>query len=180
MKAKIWAGLVAAGPFAAAVAQTPLSERLAECRELRSDSERLRCYDAMSDSEEAVVLSDVSSRSDYRPDMTTPGPGTAPTPAVSPEERGAEKRPASIAPLARETARANLSVQAKVVRFWRDRRGKALILLDNEEVWVETSASKFVGELTAGTIVTLSREGLGWYRLRVEGVQGTMAVRRAR
>lgn len=185
MNGKILASLLLVCPLSAAMAQTPLPAEFTSCRQIPEAAARLRCYDALVDGRGEVVSSEVSASAATRTPATMSAVAAVHTPATVPAAATPEPAPvvrerASVAPTARERVVEAKRVQSRVVSFSRDRRGKAIVVLDNNEIWVETSASKFIGQIAPGAAVTLTREGLGWYRLRIDGAQGVMAVRRAR
>jgi len=166
------------------IAQAPLPTELFACRQIPVPGDRLRCYDA------AVGRQDRSTpEGTGSPTTPTAASGAASTITISPAEAvsvASKKSPESrtdlqesVSPLSSpQRAAANHSVQSTVTYFSRNHHNKAIVILDNDEIWMETTASKFVGEIKTGSSVTLSREGLGWYRLRIHGSKGVMAVRR--
>jgi len=166
------------------IAQAPLPTELFACRQIPVPGDRLRCYDTAVGGPDRSTPEGTGS-----PTIPTAASSTASTITISPAEAvsvASKKFPESptdlkesVSPISSpQRAAANHSVQSTVTYFSRNHHNKAIVMLDNNEIWMESTASKFIGEIKTGSSVTLSREGLGWYRLRIHGSKGVMAVRR--
>lgn len=156
-----------------------LEAALLECRGQTDQPARLNCYDELADriATQAVVRKDVLAENiaaaeagaEQHFGLGDPGPadGARVAPDVTPEAQAIL-----------EAAREPEQIRSRVVRTERSRRGRMVIHLENDQVWAETSASHFKGEIPAGAEATVSREGLGWFRMRFKDIDGVVAVRR--
>lgn len=171
--------LALATPLASAADR--LDASLLECRQHADHQVRLNCYDELADrvaargvarrdalAEDIAAAEDEAEHSFGLRDAGV-SDGAAAASVVTPEARAIL-----------EAARQPEKVTSRVVRIERTRHGRIVIHLENEQVWAETSASRFRGEIPAGAEATVSREGLGWFRMRFREIDGVVAVRRLR
>lgn len=164
-----------------ASAADQLDAPLLECRQQADHQARLNCYDQLADrvatrgiARKDTLAEDIAAAeegAERRFGLRDPGAadGAAAAPVVTPDARAIL-----------EAARQPEEITSRVVRTERTRRGRIVVHLENDQVWAETSASRFRGEIPAGTEATVAREGLGWFRMRFRNIDGVMAVRRVR
>jgi hypothetical protein len=71
-------------------------------------------------------------------------------------------------------------VTSAIVEQFVDSTRRRVFLLENGQMWREGSNSSLRGRIRDGAIATISRGGIGGYRLRVEGRTGFISVGRIR
>ena len=152
-----------------------------ECRQHADYQLRLNCYDELADrvatpgvTRKDALAEDIAAAQEEAErlfGLRDPGvsDGAAAASVVTPEARAIL-----------EAARQPEEVTSRVLGIERTRHGRIVIHLENDQVWAETSASRFRGEIPAGAEATVSREGLGWFRMRFRDIDGVVAVRRVR
>lgn len=142
------------------------------CRTISADTERLRCYDQLANGQ----IPTSSPRGILSPKSTLP---TQSGLSVASTEKPSVLTSQATSDAAAKPANPFL-VRAVVTERSRNGARRVVIRLDDGSEWVETSANKFKKEIPIGASVTVSREGLGWFRLRLDGVSGVMAVQPTR
>lgn len=163
------------------LAQTPVDADFLNCRAVSNDAARLSCYDALADS-----LSKTSAeRQEQQKSAVAAAKKTAEENFGRREKPGDEglKIADSVTPEARaiiEAAKEPDEITAKVARVDESSTGRIIVYLDNDQIWMETSASRFRGKLPEGEVATISKGGLGWFRMRFKDTYGVMAVKRVK
>ncbi|WP_299321995.1 hypothetical protein [Parasphingopyxis sp.] len=71
-------------------------------------------------------------------------------------------------------------VTSNIVETFTDSTRRRVFLLENGQMWREGSNSSLRGRIRVGSSATISRGGIGGYRLRVEGRTGFISVSRIR
>ncbi len=71
-------------------------------------------------------------------------------------------------------------VTSAITETFTDATRRRVFLLENGQIWREGSNSSLRGRIRLGSIATISRGGVGGFRLRVEGRTGFMSVNRIR
>ena len=164
-----------------ASAADQLEVSLLECRRQTDHLGRLSCYDELTDRiaerevarkdalAEDIAAAEEGAERGFGLRDSGSADGAVPAPVVTPEARALL-----------EAARPPGEITSRVARIERSRHGRIIVYLENDQVWAETSASRFRGEIPAGAEATVSKEGLGWFRMRFSNVDGVLAVRRMR
>jgi hypothetical protein len=153
--------------LAAPAAADDLTERLRVCRGLAAVTERVACYDRIVD-EQTPRSAPVQAT----PAASAPAPVPATTALAS--RFGAEQIPAPRSAKAEpETAK---SIEASVTGLQLGADSKALITLDNGQVWAQVEAERLM--LKLGDRVTVKRGMLGSYILVPAGLHRSYRVTR--
>ncbi|MGD8327229.1 MAG: hypothetical protein PVF65_09950 [Sphingomonadales bacterium] len=158
-----------------------LGKDLNNCRALSNPEKRLSCYDGIADSltsraeqrqketQEAIEAAREIAEQNFGLKESNKNNEIPETKQVSSETRAILK--------AAEGPEAISSVITKVEKKG---SGKTIIYLDNGQAWIETSASRFRGKPKVGETATITKEGLGWFRIRFSKTYGVLAARRIR
>ena len=72
------------------------------------------------------------------------------------------------------------SVTSNIAETFIDGTRRRVFLLENGQIWREGNNSSLRGRIRVGSSATISRGGIGGYRLRVEGRTGFVSVSRVR
>ncbi|MEM9101392.1 MAG: hypothetical protein AAGB12_03645 [Pseudomonadota bacterium] len=141
-------------------AETELSvlhQKLTECRNMQQDQARLKCYDNLPISfEDSFGIEKISAKTT----ATKSSSGTVAT--TSPE------------PSKKEEAD---SIESRLVGPFTGWNGKTIFKLENGQVWQQSEKSNRHSRLDSPK-VTISRGWLGTYRLKVEGMNASVRVKR--
>lgn len=162
-------------------AQAQVEDPYAECAAMVDDAQRLSCYDA-THAERVVVLADAERRRIEEARLAEQ--------RRIEEARLAEQRAAEEARLAEERRIAeygmpgnddedDVEIRAEVSDFFTDRSGRALITLDNGQMWREVGGSSMRYPPSSG-IATVEPHWSGAFTMRFEGRRGFLRVERYR
>ncbi len=144
--------LALAAPAAAQDEEDPY----AACAALAGDTERLACFDATY-AEQQVVRAEAEAREEE----------------LIEESFGRRDEDEQI-------ERDDVTVTATVSELLRGSRNSQVILLDNGQLWRETTGSTMRNRMREGWSVTISRHWSGAYEMRVDGRSGYLRVTRVR
>ena len=153
-------GLVCSG---AVLAQSPTS--LTECRAVREDAARLRCYDRLADAQAPVAVAPTPAR-----------PAVAAGPVVSDPVQAFGLPPRPAAPVVAAPA-APAALDSTIPGPFDGWTGNTRFTLANGQVWQIIDGSEAAYSLRDPK-VRISRGSFGNYFLQVEGVSQTPKVRR--
>ncbi len=134
---------------------------LEKCQIIKDDTKRLACYDRnMANQQEATERQqrETFGFSNYELEQRQ-------------QKAGIENE---------EVEKPFTGVKAEVVEFNTSPIGKAVIILQNRQIWQETNPSTLRGSIRPGTMVQIERENLGSFRLRAPGKRGFLTVERIR
>lgn len=158
----------------AADAQTTRIEPFRACSETPDAGERLACFEnALAAAEQALTA-----REDGRSERTKADFGLSERQIVDREQRD-RAEPTQTAETERNEPEPE-RVIATVADLFTDGRRRRVFLLDNGQLWRETSHSNYRGQIEEGSRVTIEEGLLSGYRLTVEGGAGFFGVRRIR
>lgn len=182
----LWRALMAGALLmpAAVAAEADLAERIAACRQIANDADRLACYDS-------VARAAGSAREDERrPSRASDSPQAKPETTAEPAEQAAQPAAAQPSDASRQTgAREDTTetapremlvaafgaegldpderppmpdekldeLRAKVVESRKDPYGKAIVTLDNGQVWHQTQPKQI--RFREGDEVIIERRG---------------------
>lgn len=156
-----------------------LAEDIKACRAIPDIDSRLYCYDQIADSmserearqaedtKRAVAAAKEVAEQNFglREDKQTAG--------VKSNTQVTEQTKAIL-----EAAQDPNEISAEITKVELSRNGKKVIYLSNDQIWVETSASKLRNKPKVGETAIIKKEGLGWFRVRFSKTYGIMAARR--
>ncbi len=144
-----------------------LPTQLIECRALTSAVERLDCYDQVVDAHTASPSTAAKRRTVEDPAPVSPTAATAsmePEPKLSQEDifgKGETELRKSVQD-ATDTKEID-QIEATVAEVRKSASGKAVITLDNGQVWQQTESSR--ARISVNDKVTIRRRGFGSYTL---------------
>jgi hypothetical protein len=157
--------LASAGPAGAQV-----EDRLADCARIAGSSERLACYDALSEARRNAASQrdwnrsfgiDAAPKSSLAAESAEPGQDNAP-------DFGFEERQGSAQ-----------QIQSRYDGQFTGWSGNTLFRLENGQVWKQSQSGR-VSARAARPAVTIKRTTLGGYRMNVEGVSESIRVERVK
>ena len=161
--------------------QQDIENDMRSCRAVNNTAARLACYDGIADSLGARA---VQREADTKRAIAAAKEKAAKDFGRRADTAGEEAKIAADVPddtkAIIEASKEPDQITANVTRVEENGTGKVIVYLDNEQVWIETSASRFRGKPKTGEKATINRAGLGWYRMKFSKTYGVMAVRRAR
>jgi hypothetical protein len=159
--------LVGSAPAAFA---DPLVEPFRACGKITDNTARLTCFDqALQTLDQRQVVVQEAAREQAEADY---GRKKFEASASSGNEKG-EIRAA--APAAVDELKSKI---AEV--FVQNVNGRHMIVLENGQMWRETSVSSFRGTLRPGMEATISEGSIGGYRMKFEGKSGFLGVARVK
>ena len=172
MRTLTFFGLVVFGSAVdAAVAGEALVDAVRDCRSLSSADQRLTCYDR--------AIDDHAPRDDTQ--MASPA---VPLAADRPEEPSAEElfgmSPVEVQrTLEKSTGRESVDrIEASIVELTAIASNKVAVVLDNGQVWRQTTVSSL--RLSEGDDVVIQRRSFGSHTLQKAGAARSMKVQRVR
>ncbi len=175
MKTIAFFGLVLAGSTAAlAAADETFVDAVRECRSLASTEARLTCYDRAVDEHTA--------RDDAGP--ASPAAPAAAVAADEPEAPSAEELFGMSPVEAQRTLEKSAGretvdrIEASVVELRTIASNKIAVVLDNGQVWRQTTASSL--RLSEGDDIVIRRRSFGSHTLQKAGAARSMKVQRVR
>jgi hypothetical protein len=174
--------LFPAGFLVLSVAQAAgaeLPDELIDCRALSSAVARLDCYDQLVDAGIASTNQTTGPRA-----AEEPAPATAITTAPNAQTRADisqedlfGKNEAEIRKSVQQVAGTEIEhIEARVTKVRTSGTGKAVITLDNGQVWIQIDSSR--ARLSGDDKVTIRRASLGSFMLYSESTKTTMRVKR--
>lgn len=149
------------------------------CRAITDGAARLTCFDTALSGVEAAR----QARQERRRRRTVEDFGLSATQIEERYERereraedsgGSAEDVADLAPPEPE------EVTSVITETLTDETRRRVFLLENGQIWREGSNSSLRGRIRVGSTATISRGGIGGYRLRVEGRTGFISVMRVR
>ncbi|MEO1170393.1 MAG: hypothetical protein AAFW97_16940 [Pseudomonadota bacterium] len=154
-------------------------EPFRECGEISEGPARLACFDA------ALAGADAAQqvRQERRRRRTVEDFGLSATQIEERYDREVERARESggsaddVADLAPPEPE---EVTSNIVETFIDGTRRRVFLLENGQIWREGNNSSLRGRIRVGSSATVSRGGIGGYRLRVEGRTGFISVTRIR
>lgn len=154
-------------------------EPFRECGEISEGPARLACFDA------ALAGADAAQqeRAERRRRRTVEDFGLSATQIEERYEREVQRAQESggsaedVADLAPPEP---TEVTSNIVETFTDATRRRVFLLENGQMWREGNNSSLRGRIRVGSSATISRGGIGGFRLRVEGRTGFMSVTRIR
>lgn len=154
-----------AGASFAAAAQTPSIADFSACGQIGDDDDRLECFDRTLErlAPSAIAAEPRDPEEDF---------------GLSAAQR--EERDRRAAPAEAQRSAELQEVSGIVEQAFVTRNRKRAVLLDNGQLWLETSNSSLRGDIREGASVTIRRGKLSGFRLRVDGRTGFVGVRRVR
>jgi len=178
---------VTASVLALSVAQTAggaeLADALIDCRALASAVARLDCYDQLADTQTATTNQATQTGTVERAAPTAAAIETAATATMestadASQEAFFGKNEAEIRKSARESAGTTEidQMDARVSEVRKSATGKAIITLDNGQVWKQIDSSRL--RLSSDDQVTIRRASLGSFMLYKTGSKSLMRVKR--
>lgn len=175
---KIIAGGFAAGllglPTAAPAQDVPISG-FRECGTLSQEAARLTCFDRALAAAERLASTQRRDRKDEF------GLSERQVELEERRDKAAEQRERKTeARAVPEREAAPVAITAKLGELFTDGAGRRIFLLENGQLWRQTSNSNFAGRIRAGDTVKIERGTLSGYRLTVPKQAGFFGVRRVR
>jgi hypothetical protein len=178
---------VTASVLALSVAQAAggaeLADALIACRALASAIARVDCYDQLADEQTAVTNQAMQTGTVERAAPTAAATETAATATVEPTGDASQealfgKNEAEVRKSARESAGTTEidQMEAQVSEVRKSATGKAVITLDNGQVWKQIDSSRL--RLSSDDQVTIRRASLGSFMLYKTGSKSLMRVKR--
>ena len=178
---------VTASVLALSVAQTAggadLADALIDCRALPSAVARLDCYDQLTDAQTATTNQATKTGTVERAALATAAIETAATATVEPTADASQealfgKNEAEIRKSAEDAAGTTEidQIDARVTEVRTSATGKAVITLDNGQVWKQIDSSRL--RLSGDDEVTIRRASLGSFMLYKTGSKSLMRVKR--
>ena len=158
--------VASAGPAGAQV-----EDRLADCARIAGASERLACYDALSEARRNAASQrdrnrsfgvDAAPKSSLAAESAQPGQDNAP-------DFGFDERAGSGAN----------QIQSRYDGQFTGWSGNTLFRLENGQVWKQSQSGRVSARVTRPA-VTIMRTALGGYRMNVEGVSESIRVERVK
>jgi len=154
-------------------------EPFQECGTITEGPARLACFDA------ALAGADAAqqARQERRRRRTVEDFGLS---GIQVEERydrelrRAEERGGTAADVAELAPPEPESVTSVITETFIDGTRRRVFLLENGQIWREGSNTTLRGRIRLGSTATVSRGGIGGYRLRIEGRTGFISVGRVR
>lgn len=154
-------------------------KRFRECGSLSDDAARLSCFDAALSSAAAAQ----QAHQEQRRRRTVEDFGLSATQVEERYERAlrrAEQSGGSADDVAELAPPEPQEVTSPVAELLTGGSRRRVFLLENGQIWREGSNSSLRGRIRIGSNATISRGGIGGYRLRVEGRTGFVSVIRVR
>lgn len=172
------AALFAAAP-AYAQDDAEALEPFRECGAITEGPARLACFDAALAGADAAQVA----RQERRRRRTVEDFGLSGTQIeerYEREVRRAESSGGSAGDVADLAPPEPESVTSPITETFVDGTRRRVFLLENGQIWREGNNSSLRGRIRVGSTATISRGGIGGYRLRVEGRTGFISVSRVR
>ena len=154
----------------AGAARAQVEDRLADCARIAGSSERLACYDALSEARRSAAKRDWNGAFGLDATRTSPvaaAPGASE--ADNAPDFGFDDRQSSGAD----------QVQSRYDGEFTGWSGNTLFRLENGQVWKQAQSGR-VSVRAARPKVTIKRATLGGYRMSVEGLNESIRVERVR
>jgi hypothetical protein len=155
----------------AGIARAQVEDRLADCARIAGSSERLACYDSLSEARKTAAAHDWN-RS-FSPDNSHGPAAVAEPAALEPDtassfgfDKGHEQS-------------ALTEIQSRYDGEFTGWSGNTLFRLENGQVWKQAQGGRATGRATHPT-VTIERTALGRYRMNVEGMSESIRVERVK
>ncbi|MEM8695730.1 MAG: hypothetical protein AAGE05_06875 [Pseudomonadota bacterium] len=154
-------------------------EPFRECGAITEGPARLACFDA------ALAGADAAqqARQERRRRRTVEDFGLSGTQIeerYEREVRRAERSGGSAEDVAELAPPEPREVTSTIAETLTDATRRRVFLLENGQIWREGNNSSLRGRIRVGSTATVSRGGIGGYRLRVEGRTGFISVTRVR
>ena len=154
----------------AGAARAQVEDRLADCARIAGSSERLACYDALSEARRSATTRDwngafgldATRRSRVAADSGAPEADSAPDFGFDDRQSGGPAQ-----------------VQSRYDGEFTGWSGNTLFRLENGQVWKQAQSGR-VSARAARPKVTIKRATLGGYRMSVEGLSDSIRVERVR
>lgn len=157
--------LLLASPSLAAAPEEAVLRPFEECAKIGGSDERLQCYDAAVQRARSIAETNIASREVQRKEEF----------GLSAPRRETEEAP----------ERANgledglTEINAAITETYSDaRRGSRLFILENGQIWQESSRGTLGRTPKAGSIAIIRKGGFGGYQLRVKDRNGFTYVKR--
>lgn len=169
---------------ATASAQTEISAaELQRCAAIERGVQRLDCYDALAQTRGASPASEtVSVPAEARTETYGAPTEAGPEPAT-PAERGATASPGDVDEFGAELIRSDSDengvdeIESRIVGKFTGWSGNTTFRLENGQVWQQIELTRFTYRADS-PVVTIRRGTFGGYRLRVDGLNRSVRVRR--
>lgn len=155
---------------ASAVIADPISDPFRACGKIAEDKARLACFDKALqslDQRQAIVQEAQKERAEAEYGL---------------KKFETTKQAETEKPEARESSTAGVEeLRSKIAEvFVQNVNGRHIVVLENGQMWRETSVSSFRGTLRAGMEATISEGAIGGYRMKFEGKSGFLGVTRVK
>lgn len=183
MKTKItlmYVALLTIASAAPAVAQVlakgEVTKQLFLCDDVIEESQRLSCFNAIVDKLKAAVIAPAAKNpADSASVPETPVVASIAAPQI--DDFGS----VDVASRSTREKESNVvdSIQAMIVRSWRNRDGRFSVELDNGQIWRETQGTR-VGQPKVDKSVKITTGRWGGYRMKVENIKRIAWVRRTK
>jgi hypothetical protein len=159
-------------------AAADVSKELMECRALASAVARLDCYDQFVDARMASSIQTEGARAPKIPAPADAAAVTANPAANVSQEEIFGKNEAEIRKSVQEAAGEKEidQIEARVSKVRESSAGKAIITLDNGQVWTQIDSSRL--RLSGDDRITIRRASLGSFMLSKTGSKVLMRVKR--
>jgi hypothetical protein len=162
--------IVLGASASASIAAPQIEDRLADCARIAASSERLACYDALSEPRKSKLDWNWSFSTE---DPHHAAPVTAEPAALQPDTAanfGFDKG---------QDAGALTQIRSRYDGEFTGWSGNTLFRLENGQVWKQAQAGR-VSERATHPQVTIERTALGRYRMNVEGLSESVRVERVK
>ena len=187
---RVLAGCLSAAAFAVPATAQPTDDPYARCATLGADAERLACFDetyarshelrAERETREAETrdeefgfsqrdLEERRAAQEQEPARQTPSQATR---ASEPDSRAADQ--------VDEADETKADAIVATIQAASDGARRALMVLDNGQVWREVDGSTMRNRVREGVKVTITRHWSGAYEMRLEARSGYLRVERVR
>ncbi|BBE35736.1 hypothetical protein [Sphingosinicella microcystinivorans] len=148
----------------------PLVDPFRACGKIANNTDRLSCFDqALQTLDQRQAVVQESSREQAEADYGLKKFETSASKATEKEDTRAAA-PVSVDGL-----------KSKIVEvFVQNVTGRHMIVLENGQLWRETSVSSFRGTVRPGMEATISEGAIGGYRMKFDGKSGFLGVTRVK
>ena len=168
----------AAPAVAQVLAEGEVTKQILLCDDVVEVSERLACFNAIVDSLEAAPIVPAAKNPAASVSISE-APVVASTAAPEIDDFGSEGIASRSNKEKEEESSVVDTIEATIVRSWKNHDERFSVELDNGQIWRETQGTR-VGQPKAGKSVKITKGRWGGYRMKVENIKKIAWVRRTK